>query len=157
MENFEMQRTLTSLRNLCSRREYSVPDIMDKAQKALEGNTKAAAEVVSILVKEGYVDNRRYCAAFASDKSSLSGWGKTKIRFQLKLKGLSAEDIDYGLSRIDAEKANAKLEKIIRNRMKCVKDDPQWKMKIIRFAAGRGYDFDEIASTIEKVVSAGDE
>ncbi|MDY4917904.1 MAG: regulatory protein RecX [Candidatus Cryptobacteroides sp.] len=157
MENLEMNRVLTSLRNLCSKREYSVPDIMDKAQKALDGNRKAASEVVSILVKEGYVDNRRYCAAFASDKSSLSGWGKTKIRFQLKLKGLSAEDIDYGLSRIDAEKADAKLEKIIRNRMKFLKDDPQWKMKVIRFAAGRGYDFDEISSTIEKVVSVGEE
>ena len=157
MENLEMNRVLTSLRNLCSKREYSVPDIMDKAQKALDGNRKAASEVVSILVKEGYVDNCRYCAAFASDKSSLSGWGKTKIRFQLKLKGLSVEDIDYGLSRIDAEKADAKLEKIIRNRMKFLKDDPQWKMKVIRFAAGRGYDFDEIASTIEKVVSVGEE
>ena len=41
--------------------------------------------------------------------------------------------------------------------MKFLKDDPQWKMKIIRFAAGRGYDFDEISSTIEKVLSVGEE
>ncbi|MGN0190790.1 MAG: regulatory protein RecX [Candidatus Cryptobacteroides sp.] len=154
MENLEMKKALTSLRNLCSRREYCASDIMEKAQKALDGNVRDAAEVVNSLVSDGFIDNRRYCAAFARDKSSLSGWGKAKISFALRQKGLSAEDIGYGLSMIDAPKADARLDRLVLNRIIHLKNDPEWRQKTIRFAMGRGYDYGEVSASLDRVSSS---
>ena len=49
------------LRGLCSRREYCVEDIRQKAQKALDGDAALAAEVVETLMKERYVDYVHWC------------------------------------------------------------------------------------------------
>ena len=59
----------------CARREYCVSDIRRKALERLEFDAAAADAVVASLVADGYVDDRRYAAAFARDKSALSGWG----------------------------------------------------------------------------------
>jgi regulatory protein len=68
------------LRGLCSRREYCVDDVRQKALKALEGDAEAAAEVVETLIKDKYVDDLRYASAFAREKASIQGWGEVKIR-----------------------------------------------------------------------------
>ena len=50
-------------------------DIRRKALKALEGDGEAADRVVASLVKDKFVDDRRYAAAFAREKSALQWWG----------------------------------------------------------------------------------
>ena len=59
MEKQDINRTLTSLRNLCSKREYCISDIREKAVKALDGDVNAASDVLSALIRDGYLDNRR--------------------------------------------------------------------------------------------------
>ena len=147
----DFNKTLTGLRNLCSKREYCVSDIKEKALKSLEGDGLAAAEVVSALIKEGFLDNLRYGAAYARDKSTLSGWGRVKIRYNLMRKGLKDSEIEYALSQIDGDKAGARLEKLISNRMKILKGDPEWRSKLIRFALGRGYEYDDVSAALKSV------
>ena len=151
MEKQNINRTLTSLRNLCSKREYCVCDIKEKALKALEGDAAAASDVVASLVRDGYLDNRRYACAYARDKSSLGGWGKVKIRFNLQRKGVSGADIDYALGQIDTDKAGDKLDKLIGTKMKALDGDPEWKIKIIRFVLGRGYEYDDVSAALKRL------
>lgn len=150
----DFNKILTGLRNLCSKREYCISDIKEKALKALDGDGRAAAEVVSSLIKDGYLDNRRYAVAYARDKSSLSGWGRVKIRYNLMSKGLTDREIQHALSQIDKEKAGARLEKLILNRMKFLEGDPEWKTKVIRFALGRGYEYDDVSAALKRLQRA---
>ena len=89
-----MEKVLDRMRNLCSRREYCRADIMKKAMSALDGDREKAEKVIEILVAEKYIDELRYASAFARDKSSISGWGETKIRYMLSSKGVPREVID---------------------------------------------------------------
>ena len=146
------KRILDRLRGLCSRREYCVADVLKKAADGLEGDRAAAQEVVDVLVKEKYVDDLRYASAFARDKSAIQGWGEVKIRYMLSAKGVPRDVIDKALEEIDQDKADSRLEKLLQNKLKSLKDDPQCRLKLFRFALGRGYSYDEVNSLINTLL-----
>lgn len=129
---------------------------MKKALKALDGDRDKAEKVVETLVKEKFIDELRYSSAFARDKASLAGWGETKIRYMLSARGISREVITLALGDIDCGKAADKLERLMANRYKSLKDDPQCRMKMLRFALGRGYDYEEVSSVLDKLMRQQD-
>ena len=148
----QQKRILDRLRGLCSRREYCYADVLKKAKDALDGDAQAAKEVADVLVEDKYVDDLRYASAFACDKSAIQGWGEVKIRYMLSAKGVSRDVIDKALEEIDQDKADSRLEKLLQNKFKSLKDDPQCRLKLLRFALGRGYSYDEASHTIDQLL-----
>ena len=74
-----------------------------------------------------------------------------KIKYMLSAKVLARDVIAKALEEIDEGKAESRLEKLLENKWKSLKDDPQGKMKLIRFALGRGYGYEDISSLLGKV------
>ena len=144
-----MEKVLDRMRNLCSRREYCRSDIMKKVLTALDGDRAAAEKVLDVLVAEKYIDEQRYASAFARDKASLAGWGGTKIRYMLASKGIPRDIVERALEDIDDSKARTKLEKLMENKFRSLKDDPQCRLKMLRFGLGRGYAYEEVAEVID--------
>lgn len=144
-----MEKVLDRMRNLCSRREYCKADIMKKALAALDGDRTGAEKVIEVLVNEKYIDELRYASAFARDKASLAGWGETKIMYMLASKGVPRDVIDRALEEIDDTKARTRLEKLMENKFRSLKNDPQCRMKMLRFGLGRGYAYDEVAEVTD--------
>ena len=140
------------MRALCSRREYCRKDILKKVMTALDGDAAKAEEVIGKLVEERYVDDRRYAAAFARDKASIAGWGAAKIRYMLAAKGVDREIIASALEEVDVSRADARLEKLMENKARSLKDDPQRRMKLLRFGVGRGYGYEEVSSMIDRIL-----
>ena len=141
-------RCLARLQKLCSKAEYCRADVYHKALKDLEGDEESAAKVVEQLVADKYVDEARYASAFAREKAALQGWGPVKIRFQLRGKGIKDADIAAALAEVEPEKAEAKLQKLLEAKARTLKGDPQGRLKLIKYALSRGYDYD----VVEKMV-----
>lgn len=140
------------MRALCSRREYCRKDVLKKVMTALDGDAAKAEEVVGKLVEERYVDDRRYAVAFARDKASIAGWGAAKIRYMLAAKGVDREIIASALEEVDVSRADARLEKLMENKARSLKDDPQRRNKLLRFGMGRGYGYEEVSSVIDRIL-----
>lgn len=148
-----VKKVLAKLEAQCAKREYCTKDVREKALKALEGDADAAKEVVDALKANAFVDDARYASAFAREKSSLTGWGPIKIRFALKAKGLGDADISSGLSEVDAGRADERLAKLLAVKAKSLEGDPQARLKLIRFALTRGYEYDAVESAVKKLES----
>lgn len=147
------QKVADRMRGLCSRREYCRQDIMKKVLAALDGDADEAGRVMDRLVEEKYIDDLRYASAYARDKSSIAGWGSTKIRYMLASKGIDRETIAAALQEVDEGKASDRLEKLLAGKVRSLKDDPQRRMKLLRFALGRGYQYDEAAEVIGRLLN----
>ena len=145
----EYSRSLSRLQRLCSKAEYCRADIYRKALKDLEGDEEAAAKVVEALQADKYIDDARYAAAYAREKATLQGWGPVKIRFQLRGKGVSDSDIAAALEEIEPDKAEARLAKLLESKAKTLKGDPQGRLKLIKFALSRGYDYDVVKKMVQ--------
>ena len=153
----EEKKVLERLQRQCARMEYCVSDVRRKALKALEGDADAAERIVASLVRDRFVDDRRYAAAFAREKAALQGWGVVKIRFQLRGKGISDEIITEALQEIDPAKAASKLDKLAADRYRLLKDDPQCRLKILKALLSRGYGYDEVEAAVKRVMKPQDE
>ena len=149
----DIKEIINQFQGQCAKREYCTSDIRRKALEKLEWNREAAEEVVASLIADKFIDDARYASAFAREKASLQGWGPVKIRFQLRSKGISDADISAALEEIDAEKASARLEKLLANKWHSLQDDPQGRLKLIKFALSRGYEYEEIESLIRQITT----
>lgn len=152
-----LEKITDKMRRMCSRREYCTHDIRKKLNVQLEGKSEDVQKVIDILLKERYVDDLRYASAYARDKSSISGWGPTKIRYMLSSKGISKDIIAQAIEEIDSPKAQLRLDKLMENKFRALKDDPQCRLKMLRFGLGRGYDYEEVACVIDKLISKRNE
>lgn len=148
----EEKKVLERLQRQCARMEYCTSDIRRKALKAMEGDAEAAGRIVESLLNDRFVDDRRYAAAFAREKSALQGWGAVKIRFLLRAKGVSDEIITEALQEIDAAKAASKLDKLAADKYRLLKDDPQCKLKMLKALLSRGYGYDEVEAAVVRAI-----
>lgn len=140
------------LRNLCSRREYCSSDIRRKALTALDNDREGADKVMDLLIKDKYVDDYRYSCAYARDKASIAGWGPSKIRYMLSSKGVDRDVIDRAMLEIDESKADQRLDRLVRSRYASLRNDPQVRVKLLRYVVGRGYSYDEASSVIDELM-----
>ena len=147
-----MDRLLDRMRRLCSRREYCSSDILKKLVDATDGDRAKSAEILSVLVEERYVDDLRYASAYARDKAALAGWGEAKIRYMLSSKGIAKDLIAKAMEEIDDVKASSRLEKLMENKYRSLKEDPQCRLKMLRFGLGRGYSYDEVSKALEALI-----
>ena len=148
----ETAKVLDRMRALCSRREYCRKDIMKKVLPAVDGDVTVAGGIIDMLVKDKYIDELRYASAFARDKSSIAGWGAVKIRYMLSAKGIPEGLIAQAMEEIDGEKAVSRLDKLMENKFRSLKDDPQCRLKMLRFGLGRGYGYDEVSSVVDRLM-----
>ena len=147
-----IQKVTDRLRNLCSRREYCSLDIMKKATTYLDGDADAAEKVLHTLVAEKYVSDLRYATAYAREKAMISGWGETKIRYMLSAKRIPRDLITQALTEIDEDKADSRLKKLLENKARTLKADPQIRLKLLRFALGRGYQYDDVVRVLQDIL-----
>ena len=76
-------------------------------------------EIIDGLVKDDFINEKRFVKAYVNDKFRLNKWGKIKIEHGLKLKGISSELINKGLKQIDEkEYLNALAELIDKKKEK---------------------------------------
>lgn len=149
----EKEKVLPYLQNLCAKREYCRSEILKKAETALEGDRQAAQEMLDSLVADRFVDDARYAAAFARERSSLTGWGPEKIRYSLMMKGISKADIAAALEEVDQDAAEAKLLKLLTAKRNALQGDPFIKFKLIKYALSRGYRYDNVGPAVESILS----
>lgn len=148
-----LKKILASLQAKCVKREYCTSDLRRKALKAVGGDYKLADTLMESLINDRFVDNARYAAAFAREKSALTGWGPAKIRTALQLKGISREDISAGLAEVDGDAAAQKMEKVLTAKWRFLREDEYGKFKLIKYGLSRGYDYDAVASCVEAIIS----
>lgn len=148
----EYEKSLSRLQRLCSRAEYCSRDIYRKALKDLEGDAEAASRLLASLVKDRYVDDARYSAAFAREKAALQGWGPVKIRFQLRAKAIPDAVIDAALEEVDAGKAADKLERLVASRARQLAGDPQIRLKLLKYALSRGFAYDQVEAAVSAAI-----
>ena len=147
----DTSKVLARLESQCAKREYCSAEMLHKALKLLDGDADKASEVLLSLKENKFVDDRRYASAFAREKATLGGWGPVKIRYELGGKKIGREDIDAALAEVDSCEAGKRLEKLMQAKWKTLQADPQAKLKLLKFALSRGYDYDSVQKTAEKI------
>lgn len=138
----------------CSRSEQCSPDIRKKIM-AFGLSNDEAEDIIEKLKAEKFIDDQRYTNFYVSEKFRINKWGKVKIRYYLRMKGLDDALIQNGLDEIDEEKYRQVLIKTLKEKARSVKKKNKFeKMRqVIRFAQNRGFEPEMIHRYLNDVVS----
>lgn len=142
------------LARLCSRSEECSPDILKKIRD-MGGDPDMQERIINKLKEEKFIDDIRYATSYASDKFRINQWGRIKIRYYLKMKGLPDRVIDEGLAAIDEGQYIKLLIKTMKDKAKTVKKANKFEKmgQIIRFTQSRGFEPELIHRHIQSVIS----
>lgn len=136
----------------CAMSEHCTDDVCRKLEQW--GAPLAAYEsILEHLKKEKYVDDARYAIAFVKDKYRFNQWGRMKIVQALRLKQIPSVEINQALEEIDDTEYSDILMSVIRRKLPTIKavNDYERKGKLVRFAAGRGYEVEKILQCLKRI------
>lgn len=126
---------------LCAGSEHCRSEIASKLEKWGVAEDMAAA-ILERLEQERYIDERRYARFYAHDKLRYNQWGRLKIKQGLYLKQIPADIIREALESLEDEEYTSIIKKILKARQRTVKgrNDYERAMKLLRYAAGKGFE-----------------
>ena len=132
----------------CASAEHCSYEVSNKLQQ-WGANAEAIASIIAHLKSQRYIDDERYCRAFAHDKLLYQGWGRLKIQAALYAKHIATSYINLALDTIDPTEYLNTLKRIIATKKRAIKSsDPMAREKLIRFCLQRGFTYDEIKDLV---------
>ena len=113
-----------------------------------------AAAIVDWLVAGGYIDEERFAKAYVDSKVRYQQWGRKKIEFQLRGKGLDAATIRHALQGIDEETYLGVLANLARTKAKSLPaaDPDNRRLRLTSYLMGRGFEYDLINNIIDDIL-----
>lgn len=151
------EQALAALMRLCARAEKSAGD----ARRLMHGWGVAPADaekVLARLVRERFIDDRRYAEAFVREKLRLSGWGEYKLRTALQRKGIARELIDEALGQIDRSGMAERLAERLARKARTTRAASPYdlKTKLIRYGLSLGYDYETVLGAVAQQLNLTD-
>ena len=146
------EQALQKLAVLCSQSEHCTSEMKEKMTR-WGIDEDAQQRVVEYLVANRYVDDRRYARSFVNDKLKYNKWGPRKMEQSLWMKHIDESILREALDDVDNEEYISVLRPLLTSKRKTTKAETDYEMnqKLLRFAIGRGFTFEQVKEVIDDV------
>lgn len=113
-----------------------------------------ADQVIAKLIEENFINEERFARTYAGSKFRLKHWGRVKIEYALKQKGLSPYCIKAGLEEITDEDYEATLRQLLKKKIPQIKAENDFirKKKLANYALSKGYENTWIWQIIKEIL-----
>jgi regulatory protein len=144
------------MQKLCSRQERCTSEIRNKLNE-YNLSIQEIERIIKILLKEDFINDERYAIAFAHDKFRFNKWGKIKIEYHLKRKGINDGYILKALENIDSEEYLQMIKSELIKRSKKDKSPNAFvlKSKLMRFGQSKGFETEFVFKIINEILNSG--
>ena len=145
------EQALAKAASLCSCCEYCTSQMQERLL-SWGISDRDTEDIICHLIKEKYIDNKRFSRAYCHDKFCYNHWGRVKIRQMLRHLRLSDEEIAEGMEAIPEEDYLQALTDALRQKDRTLREtDPyQRKGKLVRHLLSRGFEMDLILDATDK-------
>lgn len=136
----------------CSLSEHCKSEVLGKLQQ-WGAPEKTWEAILNHLEKERYVDESRYATFFVRDKYRFNQWGRIKIAQALRMKHIPSACIDEAMEEIDEQEYLNILTSLLKKKVRSIKasNDYERNGKLVRFAAGHGYEIGDILLCMKRM------
>ena len=151
----EYQKALHSAADMCSRQERCVSEIRKKLIK-WELTEEEVETAIAYLIKEKFIDEDRFASFYVRDKFRFNGWGRIKIRWQLRQKEVNNASMEEALESLSEESYLEKLAELLYNKKRQIKNKDVWQTKaaLVRFGQSRGFEPDLVYNQVDRLLNA---
>ena len=144
------EQAYARITRICARKEYAPFDIRQKLMR-LNLTDDVVELLLERLIKERYIDERRYTESYIREKLHFNKWGKRKIELHLAQKRISPDVVRDVFTQFSESQLSESLLSLLEKKRKSVTGRSEYERngKLIRYALGRGFSMQEISRCLK--------
>lgn len=146
------EQALQKLRHYCSYQERSHSEVQ---QKLWDLGLRRAEhdEVISSLIEDNYLNEERFAVQYAGGKFRMKEWGRKKIYYGLKEKGVSEYNIKKAMKEIDDDEYNRTLIRLAEKKFASLKGEQHLvrRKKTMDYLLQKGYEAELVSRTVSEI------
>lgn len=150
MEKTSFQKNYLYISAYCAAQERCRKEVREKLRER-EVEQTDIQELIVLLEEENFLNETRYAESFARDKCRFNKWGKVKIAYELRMRGIGSENLEKGLDSIDQEFYDELLEHLAQRKWEEVKRKTKDKQAVYRYLAQKGFENELIGLILKKL------
>ena len=151
-KEYSLEELLHKAASYCSISEHCVSEVETKLDAWCVGCDDKST-IIKRLIAEDFINEKRFCIFFVKDKFRFNKWGKIKISFALKGKGINNALISEALNTIDEGEYEELLASILKTKLVGLKYEFEYEKqgKLFRFAQSRGFENNVIEKALRSI------
>ena len=131
---------LEKIQSYCQYQERYIKEVRNKLF-SLKATNKTADKILQSLIDNDYLNEDRYAKMFIQGKLRIKKWGRIKLKYELRLKGLDINIIDDNINKIKEEEYIQYFNEFSISKIKFLKGTKdQRKRSFINYFTYRGWE-----------------
>lgn len=134
----------------CAREEQCISGIRRKLYDW--GATASVAEaIIQHLLQQRYIDERRYVHLYCQGKLHIQRWGRNKMIWELRNKGIDNNLIAEGLDSLSDDEYRTTLYKVAQSKLKTLhsRDEYDKRHRLVAYLLSRGFTTTEVNEVLD--------
>lgn len=150
MDTPSVDEILKKLERFCAYQERCVFDVRQKLCR-MEVSVSIQDKIISSLISEGFVNDKRFAGLYVRSKVNQKGWGRMRLKAELRRRNIDPVLIEEALCEFHGENEEKILISLLQKKQKEIVRYPVEKQreKLIRYAIGKGYTINTIFEALK--------
>ena len=131
---------IEKIQSYCLYQERCVKEVKNKLF-SLKVSSKSSNDIIEYLIDNDYLNEERYTQMFIQGKLRIKKWGRIKLKYELRSKGINIHIIEDNIQKINEEDYLNYFNEFSTNKIKFLKGTKdQKKRSFINYFTYRGWE-----------------
>tara|TARA_A100000164_G_scaffold217426_1_gene192823 strand:+ start:125 stop:592 length:468 start_codon:yes stop_codon:yes gene_type:complete len=142
---------LEKMRSYCMYQERCIKEVKKKLT-SLQVIPKTKSKVINHLIDNDYLNEVRFAKSFIQGKLRIKKWGKIKLNYELRIRGVKKFIIDEEINKISKDDYYDYFNEFSNNKIKILKGSKdQKKRSFINYFTYRGWENNLIYEKLNEI------
>jgi regulatory protein len=147
----EEELILEKIKSYCQYQERCTKEVRKKLY-TFKTSTESTEKIISFLTKNDFLNDERFVKFFIQGKLRIKKWGKIKLKYELKSRGINYQIIEAFIKDIPDDEYISYFEEFSSNKIKFLKGTlDQKKRSFINYFTYRGWENDLIYQKLRDI------
>tara|TARA_B100001057_G_scaffold442441_1_gene477822 strand:+ start:59 stop:526 length:468 start_codon:yes stop_codon:yes gene_type:complete len=142
---------LEKMRSYCMYQERCIQEVKKKLTR-LQVVPKTKSKIINHLIDDDYLNEVRFTKSFIQGKLRIKKWGRIKLNYELKIRGVKKFIIDQEINKISKEDYYDYFNEFSHNKIKTLKGSKEQKKRsFINYFTYRGWENNLIYEKLNEI------
>ena len=147
----EEKLILEKIKSYCQYQERCTKEVRKKLY-TFKTSTESIEKIISFLINNDFLKDERFVKFFIQGKLRIKKWGKIKLKYELKSRGVNYQIIETSIKNISDDEYISYFEEFSSNKIKFLKGTLEQKRRsFINYFNYRGWENDLIYQKLRDI------
>ena len=142
---------LEKMRSYCMYQERCILEVKKKLTR-LHVAPKSKSKIIDHLIEDDYLNEVRFSKSFIQGKLRIKKWGRIKLNYELRIRGIKKFIIDQEINKISNEDYCQYFNEFSNNKIKTLKGSKEQKKRsFVNYFTYRGWENNLIYEKLNEI------